>query len=58
MSKKKQLPSTISDINKQLNDIAFRITIGDLKNFNEIKNLKKQKARILTTESLKGIVNE
>ena len=45
---KNELKKMIQDLNKKLNDIRFKKASNKLKNVNEIRNVKKEIARILT----------
>jgi large subunit ribosomal protein L29 len=45
---KKELEKTVLDLRKRLNDFRFKVSSGKLKNVNEMKESKKQLARILT----------
>ncbi len=45
---KKELEKIFQDLNKKLSDLRFKFSSGKLKNVKEIKNFKKEIARILT----------
>ena len=45
---KKELEKLVYDLRKKLNDIRFKFSSNKLKNTKEIKNLKRETARILT----------
>jgi large subunit ribosomal protein L29 len=45
---KKELEKTVSELKKKLSDLRFSFSSGKLKNVKEIKNSKKEIARILT----------
>jgi large subunit ribosomal protein L29 len=45
---KKELEKRVQELNKKLSDLRFKFSSGKLKNVKEIKNLKKEIARILT----------
>ena len=45
---KKDLERSIHDLRKKLSDLRFKFSSGKLKNVKEIKNSKKEIARILT----------
>jgi large subunit ribosomal protein L29 len=43
-----ELQESIMELKKKLSDIRFTVSGGGLKNTNEIKNIKKEIARMLT----------
>ena len=45
---KKELEKIVQEINKKLSDLRFKFSSGKLKNVKEMKNSKKDIARILT----------
>ena len=45
---KNELAKSVLDLKKKLNDIRFKRSANQLKNVNEIKNIKKEIARMLT----------
>lgn len=45
---KKELENIARDLKKKLNDIRFKSSSNKLKNVNEIRNTKKEIARLLT----------
>jgi len=45
---KKELEKSVLELKKRLSDIRFRFSANQLKNTMEIKNAKKEIARILT----------
>ncbi|MCX6722773.1 MAG: 50S ribosomal protein L29 [Candidatus Staskawiczbacteria bacterium] len=45
---KKELEKTVQLLTKKLSDLRFKFSSGKLKNVKEIKNSKKEIARILT----------
>ena len=58
MSKKLKLPKNITEIDALLNQTYIKLKSGEQKDFSHVKKLKRQKARLLTEESVKGIENE
>jgi large subunit ribosomal protein L29 len=45
---KKELVKTVQELTKKLSDFRFKFSSGKLKNVKEIKNSKREIARILT----------
>ena len=45
---KKELEKTVFELRKKLSDLRFKFSSGKLKNVKEIKNSRKEVARILT----------
>ncbi|MCX6718642.1 MAG: 50S ribosomal protein L29 [Candidatus Staskawiczbacteria bacterium] len=45
---RKELEKTVQSMTKKLSDLRFKFSSGKLKNVKEIKNSKKEIARILT----------
>ena len=45
---KKELEKIVQELTKKLSDLRFKFSSGKLKNVKEVKNIKKEIARILT----------
>jgi large subunit ribosomal protein L29 len=45
---KKELEKSVNDIRKKLSDLRFKFSSNKLKNVKEIRNTKRELARILT----------